>query len=159
MIALCFCKFALIYYFIYMNFLCSPSMGQSLVASIEVSCHVLSILDKSPSQTQMLWTCCVLKRSYTEESGYRGACRYTRTQAVFHCFKALWLTATMPCDESQWWRTGWKIRQWFKPLIHKVSPISPRRPVGWECTSEVFKGGSSACPWNFLPLLSTIWVF
>lgn len=63
MIALCFCKFTLIYYFIYMNLLCSPSTGQRLVASIEANGHiyVLSILAKSPSQTQMLWTCCVLK--------------------------------------------------------------------------------------------------
>lgn len=157
MIALCFCKFTLIYYFIYMDLLCSPSTGQWLGASIEVNCHidVLSILAKAPSQTQVLWTCC-FKRSYTEESGYRGTCRYTHMHAASHCFKALSLTATMACDERQLECTGWKIMQWFKPLIHKVP--SPRARLWTECTSKVPKGWS-ACLWNFLPLLSTIWVF
>lgn len=34
MIALCFCKFTLIHYFIYMNLACSLTKGQLLVASI-----------------------------------------------------------------------------------------------------------------------------
>lgn len=43
MIALCFCKFTLIYCFIYMNLWCSPCMGQELVARTQLNCHVLCI--------------------------------------------------------------------------------------------------------------------
>lgn len=85
MIALCFCKFTLIYYFIYMNLLCSLSMGQEPVASIELSCHVyfLSIRAKYPFQEQMLSTYYILKRSYIEESGYRGTCKHTHMHSAF----------------------------------------------------------------------------
>lgn len=155
MIALCFCKFTLIYYFIYMNLPCSPSTGQCLGASMEASCHVyvLSILAKSPSQRQMLRTYYVLKGVILEESGYRGTCRYTHRHAAFHCFKALWLTSTMACDERQGALGGKSCSDsshWYTKCP------SPR--AGLWGTSKVLKGWS-ACLWNVLPLLSTIWVF
>ena len=85
MIALCFCKFTLIYHFIYMNLVCSLSMGQSPVASIELNCHVyfLSILAKSPSQAQMLSTYHIFKRSHIEESGYRDTREHTHMHSAF----------------------------------------------------------------------------
>lgn len=85
MIALCFCKFTLIYYFIYMNLPCSLSMGQEPVARIELNCHVyfLSILAKSPFQEQMLSTYYFLKRSSIEESGCRGTGKHTHMHSAF----------------------------------------------------------------------------